>query len=72
MARLRRLNEALKENAHAPIEERWIVSPVVVVLLVCALIAFVAAGQPLGIAISAAAATYFSWDGWRRYRRSTG
>ena len=71
MARIRRLNELLSENARAPYAERWIIAPFVVVSMMCALIAFATAGQLLGAIISGVTAAYFSWDGWRRYRRST-
>ena len=69
MAILRRLNEALGENAQAPMDERWIVSPVLVVMTVCALIASVAAGQYLLSTVSGVSALLLTWDGWRRYRR---
>jgi hypothetical protein len=71
VASIRRLNEMLSENAHAPTEERWILAPFVVVGMICALVAFVAAGQLLGAVISGVTILYFTWDGWRRFRRST-
>lgn len=48
MARIRRLNKLLSENARAPYAERWIVAPFVIVSMMCALIAFATAGQLLG------------------------
>jgi hypothetical protein len=69
MASLRRLNEALATNAHAPVKERWVVHPFGVVGLLCALIASLAARNLVVAAIAAVCDAYLSWDGWRRYHR---
>lgn len=69
VASLRRLNETLAINAHAPVEERWVVHPFGVVSLLCALIASLFGGNLVVAAAAAAGAAFLSWDGWRRYRR---
>lgn len=70
MGSLRRLNESLAKNAHAPVAERWVVHPFGIVGMLAALIASMAAGNLVGIIAAAVCAVYLSWDGWRRYRRN--
>jgi hypothetical protein len=66
---LRRLNDILATNAHAPAEERWVVHPFGVVALLCSLIASLVGGNLVVAGAAAAGAAFLSWDGFRHYRR---
>jgi hypothetical protein len=69
VAILRRLNDTLTTNAHAPVEERWVVHPFGVVLLLCSLFASLVGGNLVVAGAAVAGTAFLSWDGWRRYRR---
>jgi len=59
----------LSENARAPAERRWVIAPFAVVAMILALIASLMAGLVVVSLVAALSAIYFSWDGWRRFRR---
>ena len=63
------MNAMLRANVRAPAEQRWVMSPFMVVAMLLALIASLMAGNVFVSVVAAVSAIYLTWDGWRRFRR---